>query len=171
MINFLFLSYRKQNIHKNFQNMVNTAISKKESTGLKGLFILLVILHHYSHEIPGIMQNIFLGAGALACSGFFFLSGYGLQVSGKYNQRFADWLKKILSMLIPMVVANIFYVAYFAAFREYHIGLSTIMDILGLSSMNHPIWFLWAIIILYFSLYVAMCLKISPLATTIVGGA
>lgn len=147
------------------------SFTKDESDGVKGLAIVLVILHHYFAETNTLLPAwVFKGAGAMACSIFFFLSAYGLTVSGKHIGGGTYWYTRIRKIIIPMIIANILLVLYSYFFRDYSISWKTITDILGITSLNHPIWFLQVLILMYLALFVSNRFKINGILCCFAAG-
>lgn len=61
----------------------NNYLSYSESQSLRGIFALIVVLHHLAtgieiHSSVSLVYRIFLYAGPWAVMMFFFLSGYGV---------------------------------------------------------------------------------------------
>lgn len=75
-----------------------TGLSEEQVKSLKGIFALVVLMHHL-YQSTDIIDNRYLGAifqalGFFAVSIFFFLSGYGLQMS--YCIKKQDYIKVFL---------------------------------------------------------------------------
>lgn len=139
-----------------------TPISKESSDFWKGVAILLVVLHHFFHDpVQLVPSYLFIGLGPIACSIFYFLSGYGLGLSGKYLQGGHYWKYRIKKLLVPGFVANILLVIYSFIFRKYSVTPFTFLDIIGVSNLNHPIWFLQVLILMYTALYASVKFRIN----------
>lgn len=133
---------------------------KNRSDIIKGFAIILVILHHYFYEATEILPIwMFNGAGAMACSLFFFLSAYGLSASGKINADSNYWTQRIKKLIYPMIVANTLLVLYCCIFRNYEITVYTLTDIIGITSLNHPIWFMQVLVLMYIALWASHKIK------------
>ena len=88
-------------------------ISKQQTNNWKGIAIIMVVMHHFFHTpILLIPDYYFLGWGIIACSMFFFISGYGLGVSKKYMSGGTYWYKRIITIIIPLFISNTFLVVY-----------------------------------------------------------
>ena len=80
------------------------------STALKGIFAIVVILHHLAQRTwaGGIFQN-FRGIGYLCVAGFFFLSGYGLQkqVLARPDYLTGFFRRRVLPILLPFAAMSV----------------------------------------------------------------
>lgn len=82
-------------------------LSKEQTDCLKGLFAILVLVHHlYQHS--GLISNLYLGVlfnslGYFAVAIFLFLSGFDLEISYKKNGQ--EYLRGFVrSKIIPFDV-------------------------------------------------------------------
>lgn len=89
-------------------------MSKAQTTSLRGLAILIVVIHHLGQRLDSALpltlylMNFFIGY--LAVGLFFFLSGYGNMLSISHMQRsFAGKMAWIVKRIIGLLL--IFYVA------------------------------------------------------------
>lgn len=66
----------------------NEILGKKNTTAMRGIAIIMVILHHYSqyYSTPGYFHQILDQFGYLAVGLFFVLSGYGNKISFQKRQ-------------------------------------------------------------------------------------
>ncbi len=135
-------------------------LSINTSNALKGIFSLIVIIHHLSQRIS-IDTEIFVRLkfiGYLAVALFFFLSGYGLQkqyiTKEDYNKKFL--LKRLPSILFPYILFTFIYWLY------YHIMGTTFSfgDIFTSIYHGNPIvdnsWYIISIMIFYIFYYILM---------------
>lgn len=145
-------------------------------TSLKGLFILLIVLHNTLEIIPvfsGIPGTAFLVlfGGMLGNSMFFILSGFLLSMG--YQARiqshgilFRDYLLRRLKKLYPMYLLSN---AAMVLIELIHYGVSVIniekivftMLMVG-SPYNNPTWFLCALFVCYILFYTAAYFAKSP---------
>lgn len=99
---------------KTLRNINDKYISVETSVCFKGIFAVVVMLHHLSQRInPVYPYKEFLDMGYLAVAVFFFLSGYGLQKKNitdpLYSKGFL--LKRLPAVIIPaIIVAAIFWI-------------------------------------------------------------
>ena len=99
---------------KTLRNINDKYISVEMSVCFKGIFAVVVMLHHLSQRInPVYPYKEFLDMGYLAVAVFFFLSGYGLQKKNitdpLYSKGFL--LKRLPAVIIPaIIVAAIFWI-------------------------------------------------------------
>ena len=135
----------------------------KENTGkdnfqcYKGVFAILVMLHHISQRIEGQFLKIFLYVGSMSVAVFMLLSGYGIMVSYKKKNNISlKWyLIKVLRLYIPWFICFII----------------KILDglIPGQPKWNFTIsWFILAMTFLYFSFAVSFNNKLTFLMKIII---
>jgi len=65
-------------------------LSIGDSKSLKGVSIILIILHHFAQfynsvNILPISMEVFRGCGIIGCAMFFFLSAYGIEKAKMYT--------------------------------------------------------------------------------------
>lgn len=85
-----FLFFYKAKII-NFTNSNVLSLSSDTNNQLKGLFILVVILHHIALHMDSYgLLSILRSVGYLAVSVFFFISGVGLSKSLIRNPKYLD---------------------------------------------------------------------------------
>lgn len=153
-----FAGFKKDQFHDD-----STSLDVTKS--LRGLAALGVILHHISQE--GTFQQaggrgklgemaIFVNAGFLFVSIFFFWSGFGLIKSmNKKENYFDDFLKKrvVKTMLVPFYVNVILYAIY-ALIRGVKWPVAKwITNFTGLTLMNGYAWYPIVAILLYLAFY------------------
>ena len=121
-------------------------IDKNVSTVVKGIAIILVVIHHYTQNL-GFFPDIFRGVGPMACSAFFLISGYGLSVSkGLYSK----WIHRLLRLYIPFVLSNCYYILLYVAIGVYiFTPMEIITDFCGITLINGHCWFLQYLILFY----------------------
>lgn len=138
-------------------------LSIKLSRYYRGLFALVVVLHHLSQKTSsGAIFPLFLNTGALAVSFFFFLSGYGLQKS--YIQKSVEYKRNYLKKRIPRVLIPycVFVVIYWLTNSIIDNGYS-ISDVLNSFFNGYPIvsnsWYIIVILIFYlfYWLFMIIC--------------
>lgn len=131
---------------------MNLKLSLQHSFIIKGVAIVLLMIHHYSGMGYAASQlEIFQGLGPVICGAFFFCSGYGLAVSGNgHDWRY--WCIRFSKILIPFMLANALYIAYWYFFRRYNLSFSHVLgDLTGITLVNGHCWFLQVLILLYIS--------------------
>lgn len=72
------------------------------TTTLKGIAILIIIIHHVG--VNGFFCNYFNPLGGIGVAMFLFLSGFGITESYKKNQLSHYWRKKFVRILIPYLI-------------------------------------------------------------------
>lgn len=139
------------------------AWSLDQSKALQAVAALMVILHHIVQSItdygwtkkgPITIWNSF---GILFTSIFFFFSGFGLYKSYKTKERYLDgFLKKRLpNILIPFMIANIFYLIFDSKGRVYELR-HVFTSIFGFTLLNKNAWFVVELMVLYLAFYICM---------------
>ena len=144
-------------------------ISLKNCNSYKGLFALIVILHHISQRVSnGFLPPDFTRVGYLAVAVFLFLSGFGLQ---KQNLSKPDYhkgflLKRIPAILIPYLIMTLLYWGIYALLGDVR-PLSLVWH--NFIKNGDPIvWFSWYVVcILYF--YIAFYILMKIFKTSQVG--
>ena len=140
------------------------SINKEQSDCYKGLAIILVVLHHFFHAPSFLLPpKLFLGVGVVSCSIFFFLSGYGLGISGKYKAHSSYWMARMKKLFIPSLLSNGLLMVYCLFYRDYCLSGDSILDLVGLKNLNHPIWFLQVLFVFYITLWIFHKVKITYL--------
>lgn len=132
-------------------------INLKESTALKGFAIVLVIIHHFEQSpLAFEALSFFKACGAIACSLFFFVSGYGLVMSKK-DKTLSYWRSRLLKVLIPFFLANAIYVIACGqptfSFADY------VFYIMGVKLINTHCWFIHALLCMYMAYAAGEALK------------
>ncbi len=97
-------------------------ITKNTSIALKGVFILMVLLHHLLNVNNHIVDTMLSCFGVFAVAGFFFLSGYGVMLN--YTKTSNDYLKKFAFKRIPyvfmlLVVTSSIYLVYYCISNSF----------------------------------------------------
>lgn len=127
--------------------MYQKEISISESNAIKGLAILIIILHHFEQSCLSIdILNVFKAFGPVGCSAFFFISGYGLCVS-KSEKKLEYWKRRLMKIWIPFILANIIYINFNFKIIS-NIG-DLILFVLGIKLINGHFWFIHALLFLY----------------------
>lgn len=134
-------------------------LSKETCNMIRGVAAFIIVLHHLSGYISfgKPLDFIFKNIGALMATVFFFYSGYGLMYNLKnkegYIQSFAR--KRLPSVIIPYVLATIFYVLYqlfTGTFQGFAYYLSEMKK--GYTLVPYS-WYVIVIIILYCIFYIS----------------
>ncbi len=134
-------------------------LSLQTTNSLRGIFSLVVVLHHLSKEVTAIYPySQFVDMGYLAVAFFFFVSGYGLQkkhmTDPSYQNKFL--LKRLPSVLLLPILMLAFYCAEAFASGE----VLSVKDILFSVFDDHPTvagsWYVINISIFYVVFYFLM---------------
>lgn len=131
---------------------------KSETTALKGIAALGVLIHHLGQnfELKGFASDLNWYLGGIAVGLFFFLSAFGLIRS--YEEKGAAWLKKFVScnvvkLYAVYVLSNLLYYLIFQ-FRNIPAEEAFLrilgMDFLyGFRRLNNYAWFISTILLFY----------------------
>lgn len=134
-----------------FKHGIN--IDLRESRGLKGFSMVLVIIHHftqhYADNLPSLLLT-FRGVGAIACALFFFLSGYGLSMSNKQKDS-RYWLRRFMKIYAPFVMANLIFMIYEMCSGDYvWQGIGYLLaNLIGIILVTPAYWFIPCIMCMY----------------------
>ena len=133
-------------------------LTKDVIMSMRGFAAIGVILHHISQE--ELFQtkqelSLFLNAGYLYVSLFFFSSGYGLL---KKLDEDPDYLKGFLKnrlpvVIVPFYVSVIFYGIYNVIAGNHLEPLQWVTNIIGVTMMNEYAWYPIVLAILYIAFY------------------
>lgn len=134
-------------------NMQNLKLSKEQSNTIKGIAVLMLLVHHYSGlEFALDALSICKSLGPIICSSFFFVSGYGLAVN-RHSFQTRYWTKRFLSVLIPFWLSNTIYIGYELFMGNISVNATRLItDFLGITLINGHCWFLQVLLLLYFSI-------------------
>lgn len=137
----------------NKNNTINT-IHVEQSTYLKGIMAICVVLHHLSQKTETIF-SIFNDFGAIAVGCFFFISGYGLFAS--YNKKGQAYLvgypkKRFKKLLIPFLLVIVLY-QIITKFKFLNILYENIVSGNVDPILPHS-WYIFCAILFYFIFYI-----------------
>lgn len=118
------------------------SLNKTNTTAIKGIAILLVIIAHVGHGGFGIRYFVPLGSFGVAV--FLILSGYGLMESYNRNSLIGFWKKRILRLFVPYLI--------------WITGYSLYLFLSGKQIIINDLryWFVEYIIIWYIAFYIIM---------------
>lgn len=152
-----FLFFYKTKI-VNFTKSIDFSLSSATSNQLKGIFIIIVILHHISQrmEFAGLLY-IFHAFGSLVVGGFFFISGMGLTKSLKRNPKYLDGFlhKKIARIYLPFIMINILTTVTLYLYGAVFTYSTLVQYILSLKLIDSTLWFVVTIMIFYLFFYIS----------------
>lgn len=133
-------------------------LTKDVMLSVRGFAAIGVILHHISQE--ELFQSkgelsLFLNAGYLFVSLFFFSSGYGLLKNLDTKPDYLDgFLKKRLPVVIvPFYVSVVFYGIFNLITHNRLEPLQWVTNLIGLTMMNEYAWYPIVLAILYVAFY------------------
>lgn len=151
IIPFILLYHSKIGNNPNF-------LSKDNTNQIKGLMILIVILHHISQRMisPGLMYP-FLFFGYLAVSVFMFFSGYGLTTSQQRKDYFFKTFlsKRFNRVYVPFILINIITIILYTTLLNEQYTVSNIISyIIGTALIDPITWYVIMIILSYIYYYI-----------------
>lgn len=86
-------------------------MSKSYGNFLKGLCAVIVVLFHFPQSYQNPLQHFLGGFAFVAVTIFFLFSSYGMQLNVDHNPSYLHlfWKKRLLGLLCPVFVVNIFF--------------------------------------------------------------
>lgn len=139
---------------------------KQYTNILKATLPLLIMLHHLAQKIDSDMLFMFKPLGAFICSIFFFITGYGIEISHLNKSNYINnfFSKRVSKVIIPFFISILFYQIYCFYFEgAIHLNTTTITDLL-LKGMTNDIlpasWFIFAILYFYVAFYISCLIKL-----------
>ena len=135
-------------------------MSKEDTLAFKGIFSIVVILHHVSqieNTIPYIHH--FANFGMYAVSFFFFISAYGMTKQVKLNREKylkGFFKKRFLKLLLPIFVVTVLHIVVNIFVFKSEYTLNSIINIYknGSSLINNG-WYLNSILVIYLIFYLS----------------
>lgn len=125
-------------------------ITRQQSYTIRGIAIILLLLHHYSGmEFSLHSFQCFKWTGAIVCAVFFFFSGYSMNFSLSKMASREYIIRRILTLYVPFLLINAFFFIYFVYFKHEIFGtLDSVLFLSGIKILNGHTWFLQVLIIL-----------------------
>lgn len=135
-------------------------VTKEESTFLKALFMLTVVLSHSlsRYFYPSETTKIIVATlcNNVGMFGFTFLSGYGIYISTRKTfENF--WEKRIVNVYVPTLIANILAIVGLEIIGNSYTRLEIYDSIFMISQDNQiqgPIWYIPFIFSWYLIFYI-----------------
>lgn len=133
-------------------------MSKEDTLAFKGIFSIIVILHHVSqieNDIPII--HYFANFGMYAVGMFFFISAYGMTKQVKLNgEKYLKgfFKKRFLKLLLPIFIVTIIHIVLNILIFHKTYTISSIINVYksGSSIINNG-WYLNSILVIYLIFY------------------
>ena len=127
-------------------------LDRQDTNVLKGIAAMCIVFAHFYNAL--LIEDIGIGklwlyTGGIGVCIFFFLSGYGLNISKSYEK--SDFMiRRIKGVMIPFIIMRI---PYF--FVYYPLGTKSVGYFFGyLLGIFEPQWFVSVIIIIYIGYYI-----------------
>ena len=134
------------------------SLSRENTTALKGILAVFVILHHlYQETEGGRLYFFFDNVGILCVSLFFFLSGYGLQKSYAAKPDYCSSLlrRRIPGVLVPYVLLILIYWLFSGVTGAFYSPADVLQSfIIGDPIATHS-WYILCILVLYLGYYLS----------------
>lgn len=134
------------------KDFYSDGFSLKKTKSLRGLLALLVIFHHlYVSRPEGYLYVIYDLVGVLCVAVFFFLSGYGLEISARSKPGYG---RKILTKRIPaiavpyLIFTGIYWMASFLHGSEYSVQ-QVLVGLINGSPIVTNGWYIHCLLALY----------------------
>ena len=131
----------------------NSFLSKRCTDQLRGLFIVIVVLHHISERMisPGFLVLFRAPLGYFAVGIFLFLSGLGLTKSLKNDQYLDKFLlKKIVRVYTPLVIVNMLTIVSLVLKGDDFSIAQVLFFLLSVKFIDNSSWFIIIILLFYF---------------------
>lgn len=140
-------------------------LSLKQTKALQAYASICIMLHHIAlttcdknvvQEFHKDGLNVFLPAGYLCVAIFFFCSGYGLYKSNQQKEHYLDgFLGKKCELLITALFTSSVIFVVVRSYLDERISMSQPFTVGGPYTANPYAWYMYAILILYISYYIA----------------
>lgn len=142
----------------------NDYISKERSTAVKGVFVLLVFLSHYSQYVTldGVYDKPYLvlqqHLNQMIVALFLFYSGFGMAQAIK-NKGFGYIktipTKRFLSVLINFDIAVILFLIINFIFGKTFDFKTILLSLIGWLNVGNSNWYIFVILVLYIYIYIS----------------
>lgn len=124
-------------------------INLSDTSVLKGIAILMVVIGHIGQAIPGL--RVFTPLGAIGVGIFLLCSGYGIEKSVAKNGPNKYWYKRLLNVWVPYVLVELL-----ALPLHWECGWLTVLKDLTLIQPLHPFgWYMRFLFVWYILYYVS----------------
>lgn len=143
----------------NNKNYNTEFLSKPTTDCIKGLCIIVIILHHVALRMqPPRLMLPYTFFGHLAVSMFLFLSGYGLTMSKLKKENYLNkfFSKRLSKVYLPFVLVNaLTLILLFFALNTKFSVIQTILYLSGLKLIDSTQWFVISILLFYVVFYLS----------------
>ena len=155
----LAILYNSNIFSFNYYN--NHYLSKTNTTQIRGILIVIIILHHFAQSMTNVgLMFPFRSVGYLAVGMFFFYSGYGLMISKQNNSTYMDnFIQKRLSKVYyPFILINAITLVIYYYVLSINFSIQEIlMYTIGFKLIDPITWYV--ILILFFYVIFYLCFK------------
>ena len=139
----------------------STLLHREYTESLRGVSILLIITHHFAHNLvkPSLLP-LFYDLGHFGVGIFLCLSGYGLAESYQSKGLNGFFYPKLLRIFLPFLMANLFFLLMNQTVGGKIIGFADMPFILvGLIIFDANYWYMQYLFCLYFLFWLLFNLK------------
>lgn len=139
----------------------NDYLCKNQTTSIKGIFAILIVLVHslsyieLNNNIVNSLYSAFLTSlNQLLVACFFFYSSYGIAESFKKNDTYFTTfpLNRIFRTLLTYDFFALFYIIYYVIIGSTN--YNWVLSLLTITSLGNGNWFIFAILISYIIVYI-----------------
>lgn len=148
LISICLFALNKVNKRNNPILIGRGTLTLSDTSILKGIAILMVVLGHIGQAIPGL--RVFTPLGATGVGVFLLCSGYGIEKSFERNVRNKYWYKRIIKVWFPYAVVELMTLPW-----HWNLGWKSIVADFVLIQPLHPFgWYMRFLFAWYFLFYV-----------------
>lgn len=143
-------------------------LSKDNSSCIKGIFAVVILIHHITQfnpvDMPNYVHLLVQSTGYLSVSVFFFFSGYGLSLQYNKNENYLNHFLKhrVLSLYGKYLFIMLMYLLFFLCIGRRF----TAMELFHSAVLYHTFvsngWFFFSILLLYLIFYIVYRLAKTP---------
>lgn len=137
-------------------------LTKQQTTNLKGISIVLVMIGHFVTLGKINITPEWRFIATFSVDAFLAISGYGLTKSFESNGLKGFFRKRIASIAIPFIIANVIIFAIYGYKHYSFIDLVKTITFINFNlTLDGTMWFIYFILMWYFLFYIVFLLKIS----------
>lgn len=147
------------------QNYKSDYLTLKNTINLRGIFSLVIIIHH-SRARTEVLNDTIIGSiltavGYLVVGMFFFLSGYGIRESMTSKEKYREtfFKRRIVPYYADYLVFTVIYLLYSLVVGEKINIITLIKAVIWKENYIYNGWYLNIALIMYLSFQVAFILK------------
>lgn len=139
-------------------------LSINQTRMLKGIFSIVVVIHHITSYISSDLLKIFSSVGYIAVGFFFFISAYGsvMQLKKKKEAYLGTYiLSKIESVVLPYLEITVIYWIYKVLIDGSNLSLgSSLLNAFGIKFIASNCWYVVVLLYFYLFFFVGSCIAV-----------